>query len=52
MSQNKTRKIAKKTILRLSVLICFKLFQIYVLGQMSQKHLTRKLYQVFMSDFL
>ena len=37
MSQNQTRKIVKRTISSLYVLNCFRYFQIYILGQTSQK---------------
>ena len=48
-------KIRQETFWTISnpyVLNCFKYFLIYILGQMSQKNQTRKLYQVFMYNFL
>ena len=50
MSQNQTKKVIKRTISNLYVLNCFKYFQIYILGQMSQENLKRKLYQVLTYD--
>ena len=36
-SRNQTRKFTKRTISSLYVLNCFKYFQVYILGQISQK---------------
>ena len=42
MSQNQKRKIIKTTISSLYVLNCFKCFQIYILGHLPQKSVSRK----------